>query len=196
MRFCSRGLILGSLLLACLQLHVAGSPPRLDGVVNLEGKPVDPLALSTNLTATVVLFVAVDCPIANRYAPEINRLRAGFQHRGVRFWLVYPDREQASETIRKHVREFNLVGAEPLRDLKRQLVKRSQARVTPEAALFNPAGELVYHGRIDDRFPALGVSRNQPSEHTLELALESLLAGRPIASKETRAIGCQIPSAR
>ena len=163
--------------------------------MNLEGKPVNPLALSSNLTATVVLFVAVDCPIANRYAPEINRLRAGFERRGVRFWLVYPDSEQTSENIRKHVREFNL-GAEPLRDLKRQLVKRSLARVTPEAALFNAVGELVYHGRIDDRFPALGVSRNQPSEHTLQLALESLLAGRPIASKEMRAIGCQIPSAR
>jgi hypothetical protein len=39
----------------------------------------------------VLVFVRTDCPISNRYAPELRRLQDRFAPRGMAFWLVYPD---------------------------------------------------------------------------------------------------------
>src|SRR5436190_3763064 len=64
----------------------AGETQALD----LDGRPVDPLA-ATNAAATVLIFVGCECPISNRYAPELRRLHDKFSPRGVRFWMVYPD---------------------------------------------------------------------------------------------------------
>ena len=45
----------------------------------------------------VFIFLRTDCPISNRYAPELTRIAKEFQGRHVAFYLVYPDpeREQA-----------------------------------------------------------------------------------------------------
>ena len=43
------------------------------------------------LAITVLIFVSTDCPVSNRYAPEITRLLEEFSPRGVRFQLVYPN---------------------------------------------------------------------------------------------------------
>ncbi len=52
------------------------------------------IALALQLTAaatvpTVLVFTTTDCPISNRYAPEIKRLTAKFAGKA-RFVLVYP----------------------------------------------------------------------------------------------------------
>ena len=59
----------------------------LGRVVDLDGRPVAPL--DGGARATVLLFTAVDCPISDRYAPEVRRLAARFGDAGVRFWVVY-----------------------------------------------------------------------------------------------------------
>jgi len=46
------------------------------------------------------------------------------------------------------------------RDVRHELVKLAKPTVTPEAAVFDARGHLVYKGRIDDRFIELG--RNGP----------------------------------
>src|ERR1043165_1536164 len=56
---------------------------------DLDGRPVNPFG-ATNSSATVLLFLGHECPISNRYAPELRRLHDKFAPRGVRFWLVYP----------------------------------------------------------------------------------------------------------
>jgi peroxiredoxin len=59
---------------------------------------------------------------------------------------------------------------------------------TPECFLFNKEGKLVYHGAIDDNPANAGaVTRNH-----LDVAMEELTAGKEIAVKETRSIGCGI----
>src|SRR5262245_23567576 len=54
----------------------AGTGPldRLDGVVDLAGHSVDPFGEADDVAANVLLFVAVDCPISNKYVPEFKRL--------------------------------------------------------------------------------------------------------------------------
>ena len=66
------------------------------------------------------------------------------------------------------------------------------ARFTPEAALVSPDGEVVYRGRVNDLYYALGKHRSTPRSSDLALAVEQALAGLPVVPAETDAIGCPI----
>ena len=105
--------------------------------------------------------------------------------------MVYPDADTQVAEIKEHVREFGL-GDRILRDPNHFLVKKAHATVTPEAAIFDRNRRLVYFGRIDDRFVALGQARAEATYRDLEQNLNMLLRGKPIPQKQTKAIGCHI----
>ena len=140
---------------------------------------------------SVFLFLSSDCPISNRYAPEIERLQAEFGGKGMAFWTVYPNTDESPEKIRKHTQEY-FHNVHVLRDPQHALVKISQVKVTPEAAVFLPNGKLIYHGRIDDRNVDFGVERQQTTRHDLEEVLTALAEGRQITPASTTAVGCYI----
>ena len=157
---------------------------------DLDGRAVNPLRPGIT-NASVFLFVSTDCPISNRYAPEIRRLHEKYAVQGVKFWLVYPHASESAEMIRKHVKEFQLP-CEALRDLQHVLVKRVQPRVTPEAAVIVPGSRLVYRGRIDDRFADLATERPAPVQRDLLNVLEAIVTGKTVAATSTVAVGCYI----
>jgi acyl-coenzyme A synthetase/AMP-(fatty) acid ligase len=84
----------------------------------------------------------------------------------------------------------------PLRDPDRTLERYAEATIAPEAAVFDAAGQLRYHGRIDDRWVAFGKSRQEASRHDLEIAISEVLEGRAVSVAETRAIGCYLTDLR
>ena len=141
--------------------------------------------------AIVFFFLRTDCPISNRYAPEIERLAEKYSSNGIHFWLVYPEPESSFEEIERHRKEYRL-SLEPLRDPRHVLVKMASVTVTPEAAVFLPDGRELYHGRIDDRYVDLGKERPEAITHDLDEALKSVASGKPIVSSVTRAVGCYI----
>ncbi len=163
---------------------------RPSSPVDAAGQPVDPFAPGAR--AVVLIFVTPDCPIANRYAPELARLHARFTPQGARFWLVYADKDISTGAIGKHRAEFGLPCA-ALRDPRHHLVKRARATVTPEAAVFTDDGALVYHGRIDDRVTDFGKARPEPARRDLEEVLSAIIANRPVTNTHQPAIGCYIP---
>jgi len=147
------------------------------------------------LAMTVLIFVSTDCPISNRYAPEIIRLHDEFTSRGVRFRLVYPNPLDTDAAIDRHRAEYGYPDiAVPDRD--HALVKKAGATITPEAAVFDSNERLVYRGRIDDRFVELGRERPAATRRDLREALAALLAGRPITPARTQAVGCFIADMR
>lgn len=146
-------------------------------------------------TAVVLIFISNDCPIANRYAPEINRLQARFKDRGVAFWLVHPDPSERRDAIRQHARAYHLELPE-ICDPTQNLVRLAHVAVTPSAAVFLPGPKLVYHGRIDDRFVSLSRERPEALRHDLAEALDAVVQHRPIPEAVTQAIGCYIPEAQ
>ena len=78
------------------EASIAQRPPSLDRPVillDLEGQSVDPLERG-EARARVFVFVRTDCPISNRYAPEIKRLHERYRDQGVAFDLVYVDPKQ------------------------------------------------------------------------------------------------------
>ena len=143
------------------------------------------------LAMTVLIFVSVDCPVSNRYAPEIKRLHDEFAARGVRLRLVYPNPLDSETAIGRHLQDF---GYPPIaeRDRDHRLVKLAGATVTPEAAVFDARQRLVYRGRIDNRFVELGRERPAATENDLRNALTAALAGKPANPSRTQAVGCFI----
>jgi hypothetical protein len=160
------------------------------GVVDLEGRHIDPFR-DPGANAVVLIFTRTDCPISNRYAPEIRRLHELFSPKAMTFWLVYPDAKEPVDAIRRHVEEFGY-RCNVLRDPQHALVKIAHVKITPEAAVFVPAKGLVYHGRIDDRYVDFGKMRSAPTTHDLERVLELVLENKPAPVDATRAVGCFI----
>ena len=136
---------------------------------------------------TVYVFTTTDCPISNRYSPEIQRLAGKFS-KDAKFVLVYPVPSDSPQMIREHANKF-AAGIETLRDTGQKLVKMTGVTVTPEVAVMRGA-RVLYRGRIDDRYLELGKDRPQPTTHDLEDALTAVIAGKPVATRETRAVGC------
>jgi len=162
--------------------------PALPGVHNLSQEPVNPFASGR---VTVLLFVRSDCPISKRYAPELHRISELFRAQPVRFWLVFPDPAETAQDVTGTLSQFSFPGT-PVLDPKHALVRVSHATVAPEAAVFNAAGALQYHGRIDDLYVDIGKSHPVAQVHDLQDAIHAVLAGRSVAHPETPAIGCSL----
>lgn len=184
-------MLAGALLLAAA-VQTAASDLR---VVDLDGRALDPLGGDPDIRATVFLFTTTDCPIANRYAPDLRRLFETYAPRGVRFWLVYANPAEPSDTIRAHVARFGYP-MPPVRDPRHELIRRLGITVTPESVVVDSEGRTVYRGRIDDRYVDFGVERPAATRKDLQRALDAVLSGAAVESPTTRAVGCIVADFR
>ena len=167
------------------------SPPAK--VLDLSGRAVDPFQ-SIDAQTMVFLFVSVDCPISNSYAPEVRRLAAEFGSRDVAFRLVYPNADESLEIIKKHLKAYDYA-LEAFWDPQHELTLATGAKKTPEAIVFVRGRGFVYRGRIDDRYVRLGKARVAPTQHDLKDALTAVISGKAVPHPSTRAVGCYISEA-
>jgi len=184
-------LLVGSLLVA--PCAVSAGPVRVLGING--PTEFDPCAVPAGVKAIVFLFTSTDCPISNRYAPEIRRIASTFAPQGVVFRLIYPDPADLGPAIRDHMAAFAYAGAtQAYRDPAHALVKFVGATVTPEVAVVasGASGHVLYRGRIDDRNVDLGLERPAATRHDLADALSAVLAGKPVVPSTTQAVGCYI----
>ena len=142
--------------------------------------------------ATVLLFIAVDCPISNRYAPEIGRIVDEYSRKRIQFFRVYADPDVKTEIVDKHGNDFKL-NFPAIIDKDHKLVAAVGASVTPQAAVIGTDGTLVYRGRIDDLYLDHGKFKEDPSRRDLRIALDEVLARKPVSVKQTLPVGCAIP---
>jgi hypothetical protein len=183
--------------LICAWAAQAKAATPVEFGLDLQGKPVRQLA-GPGVRVVVLVFAASDCPISNRYVPEVARLSQEFSGKGARFLWIYPNPEDTARVVARHNRDFSIpndLGLSAVLDTRQSLVAWAHATVTPEAAVFLAEGrELreVYHGRIDDRYISLGQERPQTQHHDLEEAIAAALAGKPVPQPGGAAVGCSI----
>jgi hypothetical protein len=159
------------------------------GAVDLDGKTVDPFAAASG-KIVVLIFLRKDCPVSSRYAPAIQQISAQYE-REASFWLVYPDKAESGQTIRKYLSDYGY-RLPALRDPGHALVKLARVQITPEVAVFDHKHQLIYDGRIDDWYVESGRSRPQPTTHELIDAIQAALADKSVAKNEVRGVGCYI----
>jgi hypothetical protein len=153
--------------------------------------PATPAALTR---PTAFVFIAVDCPIANRYAPTLQALHETFGAQ-IDLIAVYPEAATMASDVQRHRQAYGLTLPFQL-DPSHTLAQACGATVTPEAAVYLPRPDapplLLYRGRIDDRYTKPGQGRRAPTQHDLRDTLAAIAAGHPPAPRTTTAVGCYI----
>ncbi len=153
---------------------------------------VHPTAEVGSAKATVFAFISPECPISNAYIPELNRIAREYAGRGARMFGVHSDPKVTASAAQAHAAKFG-IGFPVLLDGGQRLARRLGATRTLEVAVVLPDGRRAYLGRVDDRTPDFGQTRPRPRRQDLRLALDQVLAGKPVTVAVTRSIGCAIP---
>lgn len=187
-----------SALILCAALCATALTTASDG---LQVRSVDGQAFALFApkgSASAVFFIATDCPIANWYAPTIQRVCRDYAARGVDCTLVYEDVDLGATPavldgdVRTHRREYRYGSMRAIVDRSRAVATRARATVTPSVVLVDQTGAIRYRGRIDNAYADLGKLRQHVTSHDLRASLDALLAGRPVPAPETEALGCYI----
>ena len=140
-----------------------------------------------------LVFVGVECPIANRALPEISSIGKSMEGRGIRVVLVYANAAETLQQVRAHVAEYSLT-LPAYRDPGFAVARAYGAHVTPEVVVLTPEGRLVYRGRINDQSSALGRDKPAATRHDLAEALEHYLASGVVSGRVVPAVGCTFRS--
>jgi thiol-disulfide isomerase/thioredoxin len=144
--------------------------------------------------AVVLLFIRSDCPISNRYAPELEKLYKRYSASGIEFLLVYPESGLTLAAMKQHRREYGY-SIPAVLDSDHRYVALAKTRVTPEAAVF-VQGRLVYVGRIYDSYVDFGKAKLRPEHRDLDEELSAILAGTIRPFHQTKSVGCVIEHLR
>jgi hypothetical protein len=142
--------------------------------------------------ANTLFFISDECPISNSFAREIARICADYKSKGIGCDLVYVDPSISNDQALQHAQEFGHGDYPKIVDRRHELVKATGATVTPETVVVDRNGKVVYRGRIDDSFAALGQPRRPVKNADLRNALDAIVAGKPVEKPETKALGCFI----
>lgn len=146
-------------------------------------------AATPDCKAVVVVFLATSCPISNGSLPTLQKLSSRFKKRGIEFYGVVSAPNLSREKAAHHRDEYR-IPFPVLFDASANLRRRLQPTHTPHAIVLSSQGDVLYSGRIDDRYPSIGRKRDEALVHELEDAIVDIVAGRKVAVPFTTPVGC------
>ena len=135
---------------------------------------------------TVVIFIAVQCPISNAYNERMSKLAEDYGARGISVIGINSNKSDSAEAVKAHAADKHL-NFGILKDPGNKVADLLGAQHTPEAYYLDANNKLLYHGRIDNSTDTSKVESNDLRE-----ALDSALAGKPIQKATSLAFGCSI----
>jgi thiol-disulfide isomerase/thioredoxin len=142
-------------------------------------------------TLRVLIFMAVDCPVTQKYMNTLKELSWRYSDRVV-FTGYFPaglTKKQEAE-FRK---EFDVPKSIELKDDKQHVITdQYHATITPEVVLLDRNLQVAYQGAIDNWFYELGRYRLEITENYLKDAIEATLNNQQPIIKKTQAVGCFI----
>jgi len=138
-----------------------------------------------------VVFMSNHCPYVKGSIAELVSLSRKYKGRVAFVGINANDYQRYPEDSPGAMKAFaveNGVEFPYLLDESQEVAKAYNAQRTPEIFLFDASRKLRYHGGVNDTPKNPAAVR----EHTLEQALEALLAGRESVRAEAPALGCTI----
>ncbi len=138
---------------------------------------------------TVLIFIAVQCPISNAYNERMGKLAQDYKARGITVVGINSNVSEPAEAVKAHAAAHKMTFL-ILKDNGNKIADTLGATRTPEAYLLDKNNKLVYHGRIDNSRDISQVNSNE-----LRDALEATLSGKPVAKTTANAFGCSIKRA-
>jgi peroxiredoxin len=163
-------------------------------LMNVDGNKVS-LANYKDAKGFIIVFTCNHCPFAKLYPPRLNELNNKFKPLGVPLiaisstdTMMYEEDTYPNMVTKAKEEQFNFPY---LFDEMQTVAKNFKAQKTPHAFVIwkeNNSWVVKYSGAIDDN----GMESNKVTETYAADAVNALLNGKPILTKETKSIGCQI----
>ena len=169
----------------------APAPMRDVALKNVDGRSVT-LASAAGQKGTLVLFICNHCPWVKAWQGRIAEVGNAAAKQGIGVVAInandpasYPE-----DAFAEMVKRAKSVGYRfpYVVDATSDVARAFGASHTPEAFLFDAKGALVYHGAVDDNSQDI----KAVTSHWLADAVTAVAAGRPVATGETKALGCGI----
>ena len=157
-------------------------------VVDLDGQ-IHHIGIANSARPAVLVFLDNYCPVSNRYAPELQAFADEAADAGIEFYGVMSDPLITPEKARQFARDYG-IDFPVIFDGSGDLAVRLDPLATPETFVIAADNEVVYRGRIDNRFEAIGVLRNNVTDHDLLDTIAALEAGSAITPRRTMPVGC------
>lgn len=144
------------------------------------------LASLKGKNGSVIIFIAVQCPVSNAYNERMEQLAQDFKAKGINVIGINANSTDDAAAVKAHAVEHKLSFV-ILKDAGNKIADRFGAKVTPEAYLLDASNKLLYHGRIDNSKDPAGVNSSE-----LRDAMNLVLAGKPVEKTSASSFGCSI----
>jgi peroxiredoxin len=141
-----------------------------------------------------VIFVGTECPLVKLYATRMQELSQAFAKKQIALVAIDSNRQDAITEIDAFVR-LNGLKFPILKDVGNKVADQFGATRTPEAFLVDAEGTIRYQGRIDDQYSfgaGVGYAQPQLKRKDLAIAVDEVLAGKPVTKSSTEFKGCLI----
>lgn len=138
----------------------------------------------------VLIFLANRCGVTWLYADKIAALQKQYANRpdvaiiGVHSNYEESDRELTNELSKRGLK-MTVIDDKP----KQEIASYFGAKVTPYFVVIDANGVLRYKGPLDKMGGSVEEGKRP---QYLRPALDAVLAGKPVALKSVRALGCEI----
>jgi peroxiredoxin len=146
-----------------------------------------------NAPALLVVFMCNHCPYVKHVAAGLAKLAEDYQQRGVAVVGInandvdaFPDDAPAKMVEEVKARGYTFPY---LFDATQCVAKAYNAACTPDFFVFDKDRKLVYRGQMDSSRPG---SDLPVTGEDLRAALDAVLAGKPVSTKQRPSLGCNI----
>lgn len=150
-----------------------------------------PEASASGKTGRVLVLLEPGCPIARYHLATLRELHEAFAEKGIVFQGYVPNVLATEASVAGYREKFEIpFPVEP--DPQQRKAAELGATIVPEVFVYDAKEALIYRGRIDDKFAAVGKRRPRTRSHDLKRTLIALLEGKPLPSAQTEPVGCPI----
>lgn len=158
---------------------------------NVDGRMLS-LSEIAGKQGTLVIFGCHHCPFFKAWESRIAKIGNDCQKQGIGVMLINANDvaaipEDGFEFMQKQAQAGGFAFPYVMDDTS-DIARAFGATRTPEVFLFDSAGQLAYHGAVDDNT----YKPDQVQKHYLQDAIDALVAGKAIELKETASVGCTI----
>ena len=144
------------------------------------------LASLAGKNGSVIVFIAVQCPVSNAYNERMEKLAQDYKAKGINVIGINSNVGEDAGAVKAHASQ-NKLSFVILKDPGNKIADRLGATKTPEAYFLDAGNKLLYHGRIDNSKDPAGVNASE-----LRDAIDLTLASKPVEKTTATAFGCTI----
>lgn len=138
---------------------------------------------------SVLIFMLKDCPIAQQYLLMLGKMGKDLKRKHIQFKIEFEDSNLSEAIAKRHLKQYNCDLPFQI-DQSHSIAKKWKATVSPEVFFIGSNSKILYHGRIDDRYMALGSPRPAATRHDLSNAIQQWIQHKPILVPYSEPIGC------